>query len=254
MNKTFVTAITVGSAGKTTLTRHVLSAHTPAPAVLSIESATPAGDEVELFQRSDSRTILALKARLIAPDPKRTLIIDAGVTDSELCAQVLTELVEVGQLPSEMTVVIPFESGRKCASGLEKFAEKLPRAVRRVLVYNLVRGEEKGWAAALESAAGKQVADFCASSCIEVCPMPVYYSPLLDTDSPYHMLLDGSGVAGVAGIDLDALREKAAKARGNVDAEARLGLALDGIGFAKKALANLRAVYDYLAQDTEGGK
>jgi hypothetical protein len=60
-------------------------------------------------------------------------------------------------------------------------------------------------------------------------------------------LLDGTGIAGVAGIDLDALREKAAKARGNVDAEARLGLALDGIGFAKRAEANLREVYEYLS-------
>lgn len=252
--KIYIVALPVGSIGKTAIAKHVLAAHAPQPSILSIESASPGGDEVELLSRDDERGGRILKTRLFAADGKHTTIIDSGVTDSELCAQVLTELTEVGQLPSEMTVVIPFESGRKCASGLEKFAEKLPRAVRRVLVYNLVRGEEKGWAAALESAAGKQVADFCASSCIEVCPMPVYYSPLLDTDSPYHMLLDGSGVAGVAGIDLDALREKAAKARGNVDAEARLGLALDGIGFAKKALANLRAVYDYLAQDTEGGK
>ena len=102
-----------------------------------------------------------------------------------------------------------------------------------------------------ESAAGKQVADFCAASGIEVCPLPVYYSPLLDADSPYHALIDGSGVDGVAGIDLDALRAKATKARGDVDAEARLGLALDGIGFARKAAANLRAVYDYLSGEAQ---
>ncbi len=176
-----------------------------------------------------------LKTRLFADGGTHTLIVDSGVTDSELCAQVLTELAEVDQLPAGLTIVMPFEGGRKCASGIERFAARLPAGVHRVLVYNRVRGGEPGWA-----------------SGIEVCPVPVYYSPLLDTDSPYHALLDGSGIAGVAGIDLGALRAKATKARGDVDAEARLGLALDGIGFARKAQTNLRAVYDYLAQ--EGAK
>ena len=245
--KIYVVALPVGSIGKTVIAKHVLAAHAPQPAILSIESASPGGDEIELLSRDDERGGRILKTRLFAADGKLTTIIDSGVTDSELCAQVLTELTEVGQVPSEMTVVIPFESGRKCASGLEKFAEKLPRTVRRVLVYNLVRKGDMGWRALRESATEKRVTDFCASAGIEVCPVPIYHSPLLDSDSPYHALLDGTGIAGVAGIDLDALREKAAKARGNVDAEARLGLALDGIGFAKKAEVNLREVYEYLS-------
>jgi hypothetical protein len=252
--KTYIVALPVGSIGKTVIAKHVLAAHAPRPAILSIESASPGGDEVELLSRDDERGGRILKTRLFAADGAHTTIIDAGVTDSELCAQVLTELTEVGQLPADMTIVIPFESGRKCASGLEKFAEKLPRALRRVLVYNLVRKGETGFEDLRESAAGKQVADFCASAGIELCPAPIYYSPLLDSDSPYHALLDSTGIAGVAGIDLDALREKAAKARGNVDAEARLGLALDGIGFARKAMVNLRAVYDYLDAPPEDSK
>ena len=249
--KSYVVALPVGSIGKTTITRHVLAAHAPHPAILSIESASPGGDEVELLSRDDERGGRVLKTRLFAGDGKHTLIVDSGVTDSELCAQVLAELADVDQLPTDLTVVIPFEAGRKCASGLEKFAEKLPRAVRRVLVYNLVRKGEAGFRELRESAAGKPVADFCADAGIDVCPTPIYYSPLLDSDSPYHALLDGSGIAGVAGIDLDTLREKAAKARGNVDTEARLGLALDGIGFAKKAAVNLRAVYDYLSGEAQ---
>ncbi len=252
--KSYAVVLPVGNIGKTTISRHVLASHAPHPSILSIESASPGGDEVELLSRDDERGARVLKTRLFAGNDKHTLIVDSGVTDSELCAQVLTELSDVGQLPTDLTVVMPFESGRKCASGVERFAGRLPDGVRRILVYNLVRGAEKGWASVRESAAGKQVADFCASTGIEVCPVPVYYSPLLDADSPYHALLDESGIAGVAGIDLGALREKATKARGNVDAEARLGLALDGIGFAKKAAANLRAVYDYLSQDTEGAK
>ena len=250
--KIYIVALPVGSIGKTVIAKHVLAAHAPHPAILSIESASPGGDEVELLSRDDERGGRILKTRLFAADSTHTTLIDAGVTDSELCAQVLAELTEVGQLPAEMTAVIPFEAGRKCASGLEKFAGKLPRAVRRVLVYNLLRKGETGFRDLRESAAGKQIADFCASAGIELCPTPIYYSPLLDSDSSYHALLDGTGIAGVAGIDLDALRDKAAKARGNVDAEARLGLALDGIGFARKAQTNLRAVYDYLAQ--EGAK
>lgn len=247
----YIVALPVGSVGKTTITRHVLAAHAPHPAILSIESASPGGDEVELLSRDDERGGRILKTRLFAADGKHTTIIDSGVTDGELCAQVLAELAEVDQLPAGLTVVIPFEAGRKCASGLERFAARLPAGVRRVLVYNLVRKGETGFRELRESAAGKQVTDFCASACIEVCPVPVYYSPLLDSDSPYHALLDSSGITGVAGIDLDSLREKAAKARGNVDTEARLGLALDGIGFAKKAAVNLRAVYDYLSGEAQ---
>jgi len=249
--KSYVVALPVGSIGKTTVARHVLAAHSPHPAILSIESASPGGDEVELLSRDDERGARVLKTRLFAGDGPSTLIVDSGVTDGELCAQVLAELAEVDQLPPDLTIVIPFEAGRKCASGLEKFAGKLPRAVRRVLVYNLVHKGEPGFRELRDSTAGKQVSDFCASAGIEVCPVPVYYSPILDADSPYHSLLNESGIAGVAGIDLDALREKAAQAHGNVDAEARLGLALDGIGFAKKAAVNLRAVYDYLCDGAQ---
>lgn len=245
--KSYAVVLPVGNIGKTTISKHVLSAFAPSPSILSIESASPGGDEVELLSRDDERGARVLKTRLFAGSDKHTLIVDAGVTDSDLCAQVLAELAEVGQLPPDLTVILPFEPGRKCASGLERYSSRLPASVRRVLVYNLIRGGEKGWAAACESDAGRQITDFCTKAGIEICPTPVYYSPLLDSDSPYHTLLDGSGIEGVAAIDLDALREKAAKARGNVDAEARLGLALDGIGFARKAQANLRAVYDYMA-------
>lgn len=249
--KSYAVVLPVGNIGKTTMSHHVLAAHAPRPSILSIESASPGGDEVELLSRDDERGVRVLKTRLFAGDGTHTLIVDSGVTDSELCAQVLTELAEVDQLPASLTIVMPFEAGRKCASGLERFAARLPAGVHRVLVYNRVRGGEPGWASVRESAAAKQVADFCAASGIEVCPVPVYHSPLLDTDSPYHALLDGSGIAGVAGIDLDALRAKATKARGNVDAEARLGLALDGIGFARKAQTNLREVYEYLSGATQ---
>jgi hypothetical protein len=247
MNKTFVTAITVGSAGKTTLTRHVLSAHTPAPAVLSIESATPAGDEVELFQRSDSRTILALKARLIAPDPKRTLIIDAGVTDSELVAQALAELSKIRPL-AHVTVIIPVLTDRKGLTGLERFAPTLPASVRRVVVLSQVQ-DENAHTEFLAGRLGQAVTAFCKSTGVELCPVPMLYSPLLDTSAAHHTLLGAAGLAGVAELDIDALVAAAQAKRGDKDAEAKFGLALDGIGMAQSALANTRAIYDYL----EGG-
>ena len=143
--KSYVVALPVGSIGKTTLTRHVLAAHCPYPSILSIESASPGGDEVELLSRDDERGARVLKTRLFAGDGKHTTIIDAGVTDSELCAQVLAELAEVEQLPAGLAVVIPFEAGRKCASGLERFAARLPAGVRRVIVYNLVGNGETGF-------------------------------------------------------------------------------------------------------------
>ena len=113
--KSYVVALPVGSIGKTTITRHVLAAHASHPAILSIESASPGGDEVELLSRDDERGGRVLKTRLFAGDGKHTLIVDSGVTDSELCAQVLAELADVDQLPTDLTVVIPFEAGRKCA-------------------------------------------------------------------------------------------------------------------------------------------
>ena len=249
--KSYVVALPVGSIGKTTLSRHVLSAFSPAPAILSIESASPSGDEVEILSRDDERGVRVLKARLFAGAGRNTLIIDTGVTDGEMAAQVLSDLADVGQLPPDLTVVIPYLAGRKCAAGLERFAAWLPVGVRRVLVYAQIKGSETEYRALLGSAAEKRVAEFCGEAGIEICPVPLRYSPLLDTDSPYHALIDESGIAGVAGIDLDALRAKATKARGDVDAESRLGLALDGIGFARKAAANLRAVYDYLSGEAQ---
>lgn len=250
MTQTYVSAVTVGSAGKTTITRHVIAAHAPSPAVLSVESATPAGDEVELFERSDARTVLALKARLIAPDPSRTLIIDAGVTDSELVAQALRELSVIRPL-SHVTVVVPVLTDRKGLTGLERFALTLPTSVRRVAVLSQVP-DEAGHAAFLAGKLGQAVAAFCEAQGVELCPTPLYYSPLLDMHAPHHALMGKDGLAGVAALDIDALCAAALAKRGDMDAEARLGLALDGVGLAQRALENTRAIYDYLSGGARG--
>lgn len=251
MTKTFVVAVTVGSAGKTTLTRHILASHSPTPAVLSVESATPSGEEVELFERSDSRTLLALKARLIAPDPQRTLIIDAGVTDSELVAQALDELSKIRPL-THVTVIIPVLIDRKGLTGLERFAPTLPQSVRRVAVLSQVP-DEPAHAAFLDGKLGKAVSAFCAASGVALCPVPLFYNPLLDTSAAHHALLSADGLRGVAELDIDALISAAQSKRGDKDAEARFGLALDGIGMAQTALANTRAIYNYLAEDGTNG-
>lgn len=252
--KLYVVALPVGSVAKTTLSRHVLGAYAPSPSILSIESVSPSGEEIEILNRDDERGARILKARLFAGDAKHTVIIDAGVTDSEMAAQILGELVEVGQLAADVTVVMPYLAGRKCASGLERFAGKLPLSLRKVLVYSLVKGAEAGFKTLRESAAEQAVAKFCSGTGIEICPVPMYYSPLLDQDTPYYSLLQRSGAAGLGGvsnIDLEALRAKAVKARGNQDVEAELGMALDGIGFARRAEANLREVYEYLSGATQ---
>ncbi len=251
MNKTFVTAITVGNASKTTLTRHVLASHAPSPAVLSVESATPSGEEVELFERSDSRTLLALKARLIAPDPQRTLIIDAGVTDSELVAQALTELSKIRPL-THITVVMPVLIDRKGLTGLERYAQQLPPSVRRVAVLSQVR-DHITHTSFLEGKIGQAVSAFCKAQGVELCPVPLFYSPLLDTSAAHHSLLGAAGLRGVAELDIDSLISAAQSKRGDKDAEARFGLALDGIGMAQSALANTHAIYDYLSKDGTNG-
>jgi hypothetical protein len=245
MTQTLVSAVTVGSAGKTTITRHVIAAHAPSPAVLSIESATPSGDEVELFERSDARTLLALKARLIAPDPSRTLIIDAGVTDSELVAQALRELSAIRPL-SHVTVVVPVLTDRKGLIGLERFAPTLPASVRRVVVLSQVQ-DEKAHQDFRAGKLGSAVAAFCEAQSVELCPVPLYYSPLLDVHAPHHALLGKDGLRGVAALDIDALCSATLAKRGDMDAEARLGLAIDGVGLAQSALENTRAIYDYLS-------
>lgn len=252
MNKTFVQAVPVGSAGKTMFTRHVTAAYAPAPAVLSVESATPSGDEVELFERSDSRTVLALKARLIAPDPKKTLIIDAGVTDSELVAQALTDLAKIRPL-SHVTVVIPVLTDRKGLTGLERFAPTLPASVRRVAVLSRVQDEETH-RDFLAGKHGKAVTAFCEARGVELCPVPFFYSPLLDTSSEYHTLMAKDGLRGVADLDIEALIAAAQSKREDKDksAEARFGLALDGIGMANEALANTRAIYDFISGSENG--
>ena len=249
--KTFVCAVTVGSAGKTTLSRHVLAAHAPAAAVLSIESATPSGEELELFERSDSRTILALKARLIAPHAARTLIIDAGVTDSELVAQALGDLSKIRAL-AHITVVMPVLLDRKGLTGLERYAPQLPEGLRKVAVLSQVE-DEKAHADFLTGKLGAALADFCKSHSVELCPIPLFYSPLLDTSAAHHTLLSPAGLRGVAELDIDALIAAAQAKRGDKDAEAHFGLALDGIGMAQTALKNTRAIYDYLAEDGTNG-
>jgi hypothetical protein len=249
--KTFVCVMTVGSAGKTTITRHVLSAHAQSPAVLSVESATPSGEEVELFERSDSRTLLALKARLIAPDQQRTLIIDAGVTDSELVAQALGDLSKIRHL-SHITIVMPVMLNRKGLTGLERFAPQLPEGLRKVAVLSQVEGE-KAHADFLAGKLGAALIDFCKSNSVELCPTPLFYSPLLDTTAAHHALLGPAGLRGVAELDLDSLIAAAQSKRGDKDAEARFGLALDGIGMAQSALKNTRAIYTYLAEDRSHG-
>ena len=41
--KIYIVALPVGSIGKTVIAKHVLAAHAPHPAILSIESASPGG-------------------------------------------------------------------------------------------------------------------------------------------------------------------------------------------------------------------
>lgn len=243
-NKAIVSAITVGSVGKTTLTEHVIAAYAPNPGVLSVESATPSGHEVELFERSDSRTLLALKARLVAPDPERTLIIDAGVTDSELVAQALSDLAKLRPL-KHVTVVMPVMTDRKGATGLERFAPTLPDSVRRVAVLSQVESEA-AHKAFLAGKGGQAIKEFCDAHGVELCPVPLFYCPLLDTDNDYNTLMSAGGLGAVADLDLDAMVEASRKTRRNKDVEYRVGLALDGVTFAQAALKNTRQVYDFI--------
>ena len=248
-NRTFASAVPVGSAGKTTLTNYVMAAYAPNPAVLSVESATPAGNEIELFERSDASMILALKARLIAPDSERTLIVDAGVTDSELVAQALMDLSKLRPL-AHVTVVMPVMTDKKGATGLERYAPTLPDSVRRVAVLSQVE-DYAAHEAFLASDRGKAVSAFCDTHGVELCPVPLLYCPLLDTSSAHHALLNGCGLSDVAELDIDAMVEDMRKKRGNRDIQKRVGLALDGIGMAKAALANTSAVYDFIAGGPE---
>lgn len=249
--KTYITCLPVGGQSKTTLAAHVLATHAPAPAIVSIETASPSGTEVELLSQDEGRGARVLRSRLFAGSANHTTIVDSGVTDATVIAEVLTDLARMRQLPADLTVILPCDGSRKSISGLGNYVPTLPTSVRRVLVHSLVRDSERGWAKLRETEAMRKLHEWCAAHSIEVCPVPMYYCALLDTESPYHDLLREAGsVAAVASLDLDALRERARAAKGDHDAEDRLGEALTGIDMAQTAAANLRAVYEYLSGET----
>ena len=103
--KTYVVAMTVGSAAKTTLARHVLLPHTLDARIISVESATPDEQATDLYQRSQTQAREMLRFELFARTPNDK-IIDCGVTDSEMAAELLAEVANLGRA-RHITVVLP---------------------------------------------------------------------------------------------------------------------------------------------------
>lgn len=249
-DRTFVVGMTVGSVGKSTLARHVLAANLPGARVLSVESATPDGQESDLYQRGQDQVREALRFELFSRHAAGK-IIDAGVTDSELIADVIGELAAIGRA-KHITVILPVLCESKGLRGLEHFAALLPVGVRRLAILTLLADE----AADKKFRAGKYgqaVTAFCAEHSIALCPTPFLRSDLLDTASSVHAVaMSGRTVAEVASIDLDALA--AGSSARDRAAAAQLGLLIGAAAMAPAALANTRAIFEWIqAQAREGG-
>jgi hypothetical protein len=242
---TFVTAMTVGSASKTTLARHVLLAHMDGARLLSVESATPSGQEADLYQRGQDQVREALRFELFAAAPGGK-IIDCGVTDSELVAEVVAEIATIGRA-QHITVVLPVLVEAKGLKGLESFGAKLPAQVRKVAVLTQV-ADAAAAARFRDSKVGKAVETYCAEHQIALCPIPFLKNDLLDSDTRVHeVAMDGRTLADVANLDLDKLAIDTQNGQ-NRAAAAQLGLLIGAAALAPSALENTRAIYDWIAR------
>ena len=241
--RTYVTAMTVGSAGKTTLARHVLLPHASDARLITVESATPDEQATDLYQRGQSQVREMLRYELFAVGPQDK-IIDAGVTDSEMAAELLTEVVTLGRA-QHITVVLPVLLEPKGLRGLEHFGALLPKAVRKVAVLTRVRDAETA-KKFLSGKVGSAVVRYCADQDIGLCPIPFLNSDLLDTDSTVHAVaLRGRTLTEVAALDLDALAIQVAPDR---DHAAQFGLLIGAAAMAPPAMENARAIYQWIAE------
>ena len=245
---TYVVGMTVGSVGKSTLARHVLHAHMPVARMLSVESATPDGQESDLYQRGQDQVREALRFELFSRETAGK-IIDCGVTDSELVAEVVTELAAIGRA-AHITVILPVLCESKGLRGLEHFAALLPAGVCRLAILTQVEDE----AADKKFRAGKYgqaVQAYCTEHSIALCPTPFLRSDLLDTSAAVHAIaMSGRTLAEVGSIDLDAL-SSGSTARDRA-AAAQLGLLIGAAAMAPAALANTRAIYQWIVDQESG--
>ena len=242
---TYVVAMTVGSVGKSTLARHVLAAHMPSARLLSVESATPSGQETDLYQRGDEQVREALRFELFAAATAGK-VVDCGVTDSELVAEVLAEIATLNRA-GHITAVLPVLTEAKGLRGLEHFGAKLPAGVRKVAVLVQV-ADAAAHSKFMQGKVGKAVEAYCADQGIGLCPVPFYKNDLLDTDSRVHeVALDGRTLADVVNLDLDKLAIDTRQGQ-NRAAAAQLGLLIGAAALAPAALGNTRAVYEWIAK------
>ncbi len=247
--RTYVVAMTVGSVGKSTLARYVLATHMPGARLLSVESASPSGQEADLYQRGQEQVRDALRFELFAAEQPGK-IVDCGVTDSELVAAVIAELTAIGRA-RHITVGLPLLTEAKGLRGLEHFNALLPTAVNRVAVLTQVE-DEAADRKFREGKYGQAVADYCNEHNIALCPIPFLRSDLLDTAAPVHQVaMSGRTLAEVGSIDLDALASASAvKDRAHA---AQLGLLIGAAAMAPAAIANARAIYDWIVSREGGG-
>jgi len=245
---TFVVAMTVGSVGKSTLARHVLLENMPDARLLSVESATPDGHERDLYQRGQDQVREALRFELFARAGGGK-IVDCGVTDSELVAEVLAEIAALKRA-AHITVVLPVLTEAKGLRGLESFSAKLPDSVRKVAVLTQVddaAADQKF----REGKYGQAVQAYCTEHSIALCPVSFLCSDLLDVTSNVHAVAmsDGRSLADVVSIDLDAIAAASGKDRA---AAAQFGLLLGAAAMAPAALENCRAIYEWIAASAAG--
>ena len=247
--RTLVVGMTVGSVGKSTLARHVLAAHMPAARLLSVESATPDGQESDLYQRGQDQVREALRFELFAR-ASGGKIVDCGVTDSELVAEVVAELAAIGRA-DHITVILPVLVESKGLRGLEHFGALLPPTVRRLAVLTQVEGAD-AHRKFRASKYGQAVEAYCESHGIALCPVPFLRSDLLDTSSAVHQVaMSGRALAAVGSIDLDALAS-ASSARDRAQA-AQLGLLIGAAAMAPAEIQNTRVIYDWIVSQEVSG-
>ena len=241
--RTYVTAMTVGSADKTTLARHVLLPHASSARLITVESATPDEQATDLYQRGQDQVREMLRYELFAV-ASQDKIIDCGVTDSEMTAELLTEVVALRRA-QHITVVLPVLIDPKGLRGLEHFGGLLPKAVRKVAVLTRVRNAETA-KKFLGGKVGSAVVRYCADQDIALCPVPFVNCDLLDTDSTVHAVaLHGRTLTEVAALDLDALATQVAPDREHA---AQFGLLIGAAAMAPLALENAHAIYQWITE------
>ncbi len=248
--RTFVVAMTVGSVGKSTLSHHILLAHMPGARLLAVESATPTGQESDLYQRAQDQVREALRFELFSRAPGGK-VVDCGVTDSEMVGEVIAELAAIGRA-AHITVILPVLPDAKGLRGLEHFSSLLPDGVRKVAVLSQVESAEadkkfRG------GRYGQAVEAYCAAHGIALCPISFLRSDLLDTSTTVHAVaMTGRTLQEVGSIDLDAI---ASECSGPDRATAaQLGLLIGAAAMAPPTIANTRAIFEWIvSQESANG-